>query len=125
MLKNPNNLPNLRLLNITGQALETLPMNCHKCKVIYYSHNRLTSLNNLPFNLHYLNCSDNLITEIDYLSSKLKIFICINDNRPTYILNKVPSIWPSTLTMLNIRNSKIDSLPTIPLNCTVITSHIK
>ena len=86
-------------LNISKRGLTQLPPDIDKyanLKKLICSNNKLTSLDNLPPTLTYLDCCNNQITSLDNLPPTLEKLYCENN----------PLIYDFKPTLKNIRKYK-------------------
>ena len=83
-------------LDISNKGLTELPKEIQyltKLKKLNFSHNKIISLDYLPYNLKKLNCSFNQITILDNLPPNLQTLDCSNN----------PLIYTFKPTIENIR----------------------
>jgi len=101
---------NIVKLSFTNLKLLVLP-NLHRftqLRVLYCSHNRLTSIDNLPDNIEYIFCSNNQITCINNLPYWLTGLFC-NNNKIRYIKE-----LPPYLMRLFCNKNQLTSIPDLP-----------
>jgi Leucine-rich repeat (LRR) protein len=91
------------LLSLTYRNLTKLPdLSIYpNCKILMCYHNKLTSLDHIPFGLKKLDCSYNNLTSLDYLPLTLEKLDCSYNN-----ITSLDNL-PLTLRMLNCYNNPI------------------
>ena len=112
----PMNVVKLCFTNLKLRELPDLTRFRH-LRVIYCSHNRLTSIDNLPNNIEYIFCSNNQITCINNLPFWLAGLFC-NNNKIRYIKE-----LPPYLMRLFCSKNRLTSLPDLPFLFEVLMCH--
>ncbi|MFN3782439.1 MAG: fibronectin type III domain-containing protein [Spirosomataceae bacterium] len=105
-------LAQLRGLDASNQALNTIPIVANSVLFIQATNNQLTSLpSTLPTSLEYLRISHNKVTQLPELPTNLKALKCDNN-----LLNSLPNL-PSNLAYLDVSfNKELACLGIIPHN---------
>jgi len=112
----PMNVVKLCFTNLKLRELPNLTRFKH-LRVIHCSHNRLTSIDNLPDNIEYIFCSNNRITCINNLPYYLMGLFC-NNNRIRYIKE-----LPPYLMRLFCNDNCLTSIPDLPFLFEVLMCH--
>ena len=112
----PSNVVKLCFTNLKLQVLPDL-RRFTQLRVLYCSHNRLTTIDNLPDNIEYIFCSNNRITCINNLPFWLIGLFC-NNNKIQYIKE-----LPPYLMRLFCDNNQLTSIPDLPFLFEVLICH--
>jgi len=110
---------NITKLNCSYLKLKKLPdlSRFTQLRTLYCSHNRLTSIDNLPDQLEFIFCSNNRITCINNLPHYLTGLFC-NNNRIRYIKE-----LPLFLMRLFCNDNCLTSLPDLPFLFEILMCH--
>ncbi|MCL2137379.1 MAG: hypothetical protein FWH40_07695 [Coriobacteriia bacterium] len=117
----------LLYLDISGNALATLPELPGGLVEFNCNNNQLTALTPLPVTLKTFDCSENLLTALPALSPNMQYLYCCGNqltalpNLPSLIEldcsdNQISELvnLPSTLEFLNCRSNLLTALPNLP-----------
>ncbi len=104
---------NTQCIVLSDLRLRTVPnlLRFNNLKCLFIIQNKIESLTNLPSSLKYLNCSYNPIQEINELPLNLEKFVCINNEKKSKRLRKLPATLPPKLYVINVVGCDLESFP--------------
>ncbi|EGM8367474.1 TPA: E3 ubiquitin--protein ligase, partial [Shigella flexneri] len=106
----PDNLPpQITVLEITQNALISLPELPASLKHLDVDNNQLTMLPELPALLEYINADNNQLTMLPELPTSLEV-LSVRNNQLTFL----PEL-PESLEALDVSTNLLESLPAVPV----------